>query len=301
MNSDKVKEYEVRNIDTGYVCAGTREDCWSYLTDSPKATRIAFGKSIENETHLILAPSIKKILACKNLDFIPLEITHLSIPLPLISLINSKSLPKLYSLEIENKEEYFDHFELNECSLDSNLKLKSLNFFGDCDKAGLFWKNTKINLSNYPHLEHVNLFIEDIDEIKSLLSTHSEIKHLFITIKKGTKIQNFTIPSYLTSLSISTNTETKLDFKLLENTNKLNSLYFRSKNLNTFDCKNLLCLKNIEELTFIGLKRLENPLELLEIQNLKQLKIIDCNTPFKKNDVNLFKQKNFKVLDIDYA
>lgn len=293
------KKYSVENTEIDFHCYGTRKECWSQISKGAKQS--AFGKAASDATHVVLLPNMKKIVACKNLDFLSENITHLKLPLPLIKFLDAKKLPNLQNLTIYNRYDYLEAFELEGCTLDEDINVKSFVFVGDNNKNSSFWINTNINLQNYASLEHVMLLVDNESVSKEYLSTLTQVKSFLLgAVGTGHKdILNF-VPNDNTEILSLACDETRVDFSYLERLNRVKYLEIRSAK-SDFNCEYLTGFNDLKELLLFDNSAVKNVDVLLQLNSLSHLEIMYCGKLFKANQKQQFDEHGFEHLKIDYA
>lgn len=276
-----------------FVCAGTREDCWADIKRGGK--QIAFGKPIENATHVVLKPNLKKIQKCTHLDFLPETVTHLTIPIHLISLLDSEKLPNLQNIFVtysyKNKELQLD---LANITLDKKFNLHSFSFHANHKDYKNIWMDTAIDLTAYKNLEFVGLYIHDNPRDLKYLSSLTQVKYFEILSEKEDILAYIPRNAELIKLSCD---EKKKNMDALSEFTQLQYLHINDL-ISEFDCKLLekLPLKAIE---LWSVYKIINPLALLSIPTLQKVEILDHRRSLKKKDIELFQNHGFVEVNID--
>lgn len=281
------------NAQAEFVCAGSREDCYWDIKRGGK--QIAFGKTIENATHIVLNPNIKKIQKCTDLDFLPNTLTHITIPLPLISLLDSKKLPNLQSVRIVNLREYEAlNLENQNIKLDKNFHLKGFAYYSDYPKEKNIWMNM-IDLTDYQELEFLNAYIEDNEQSLNYLGKLTQVKYFFLLSDKEDFIAY--IPKNAELINFPCN-EKPRNVTVLSEFEKLQYLHISDGLKSDFDCQ-LLEKLPLKEVEFHSVYKIINPLSLLKIPTLERVEILDHRRSLKKKDIELFQNHGFIKLEID--
>lgn len=294
-----LSQYNIDN-DNHFLCMGNRQDCYPAIQFGGK--QMAFGKLVdEGVTHIRLSPDIKKIKSCKNLDFLPKSLTNLSIPLPLLSFLDSEKLTNLQNIIITHSYKYDElNLDFDNIKLDEKFNLKSFSFIADDDDNAFDWKKIQMDLYAYKNLEYVGLNIDNRQEDLDYIAGLKQVKNFAILSPKNTDTLSC-IPRTAEMIILSYNDFEKdlsvikefKDLKLLE-INLLKSV---------FDCEWLIDLPNLQEVCLRAIFKINNINTLLNLSNLKSVTIVGCQNPFgkKKEAKDLFYNHGFLYLDIDDA
>jgi hypothetical protein len=289
-----ISNYSTELNSKNFICAGSREDCWAKINLGAK--QIAFGKTIDSATHITLLPNLKKIEKCKDLDFLPPTLTHLSIPLPLIPLLNSKKIPNLQHLTVIYLNEYKNlNLNIADITLDDEFDLKSFKFSSNYEKDQNKWLDTLIDLNNYKNLEFLGLSLNEDKNALEYISNLRQVK--YFSIHSNTKNLLRFIPKEAELIDLICNEDEK-DLESILEFNKLKFLRIHGGLISEFDCK-LLQKLPLEEISLISVYKLINPLALLTIPSLKKLQIMDYKKSLKKKDKELFQAHGFIDLNIE--
>lgn len=294
----KIIHQYATDIKGNFACSGLKENCTGEILN--KAKYFPFGKEISGFTHIKLKPSLKSLISCKNLDFLPETTTHITIPIQLVSLIDSKKLPKLQHILVYNSHKYSDvKFNANDVFLDKNINLKSFKFSGDDVENQLSWIDCNFELNKYQNLEYVSLPLDSSISCLNYIKNLIQVKYFsFVGEREVVDLLQF-VPKSAELLYLPCNDYEK-NFEYIDKFKKLK--YLSISNLKSdFNCQLLCELNDLKELELLACKKISNPLYLLELKSLNGLKIIDCNKPLKNKDKEMFKNRNFKILDIDFS
>lgn len=286
------------DIKGNFACSGLKENCTGEILN--KAKYFPFGKEINDFTHIKLKPSLKNLISCKNLDFLPEITTHITIPIQLVSLIDSKKLPKLQHLSIYHSFKYDDiKINIKNILLDKNFDLKSFRFMGDTPSHQMAWVDMNFEFNAYQNLEYVSLPIDSSISCLSYIENLIQVKYFsFVGEREVVDLLQF-VPKSAELLYLPCNDYEK-NFEHIDKFKKLK--YLSISNLKSdFNCQLLCELNDLKELELLSCRKISNPLYLLKLESLNVLKIIDCNKPLKDKDKEMFKNRNFKILDIDFS
>lgn len=289
----KIFHYYLTNTHSEFICAGAREDCRGDIQRGGK--QIAFGKPIENATHITLKPDVKKIQKCTNLDFLPKTLTHITIPLPLISFLDSKKLPNLQSIRVVHLREYeVLNLDIQAMNLDKNFNLKGFAYYSNYPKDTNIWMDM-IDLADYQELEFLNAYIEDNQRSLDYLGKLAQVKQFFLLSDKEDFISYIPKTAELISFPCD---EKSRDVTALAEFEKLQYLFISDGLKSKFDCK-LLEKLPLKEVRLHSVYKIINPLSLLKIPTLERVEILDHRRSLKKKDIELFQNHGFIKLEID--
>lgn len=293
--TSSLNKYFIENEGVDFHCYGSKQDCWSQI--SKGSTQSAFGKNNFEGTHVSLKPNIKKIISCKNLDFLSNNITHLRVPLPLVKNLNYSNLPKLKNLTIYNQWDYLNNFSLEDCKLDSNFDLNSFVYSGlHLEKESLlFGANAGIDLNNYRSLEYLSMAIGHNLEIKRYLHTLNQVKYFSLGAGSEDIIEFIPIGS-LVYLDLGCDNRI-IEFSKLSRLKNIQNLSIRDTK-STFNCSYLRGFNTLKELSLFDIRSIENIEVLLELPKLTSLEIKYCGLNINKDKLRIFKEHGFSHLEI---
>jgi hypothetical protein len=281
------------------ICMGTKKDCWSLIDRD--ITRLNYGDSISSNVKMLyIKPTISNLFKTKNLNFLTKNIQYLWSPLPLLKFLNENELAtNIEHLILENKEVYMETDLFSNSLLDSFFfkdKLKSLIFIGDSNNAGCFWSKLNIDIFEFRCLEYISTMLND-KIIEFLLQSHfRQLRHL--------AVKNITTHRFLDVLCECSNLESlslssiNIDLNI-DSLKQCKTIYIN--NTKIIDCNIFKENQGLEEIILMGVKKITNIQILLDLPNLKNLKIVNCSKPITKKRKEDFISKNFNLLDIDYA
>ncbi|WP_338815836.1 hypothetical protein V9L05_24020 (plasmid) [Bernardetia sp. Wsw4-3y2] len=207
------------------------------------------------------------------------------------------------------------------CSIKTPLNIKAITLINTLrlqDKyswcEGLFLENLlyleipelikpfDIDFNNVPHLKwiKIDLKAEKKDTKLTQLAQLKNLKHLSFGQAKNFDVFMPFKDHQIESLELFA---CKGKSFPIENIQLLKSLkYIRINNISVeFDCSLILELPNLLEIELLNIKNVTNIEKLLEHKTLKSLVITDCKNPFKEVGKDIFKNKGYKLLRIDYA
>jgi len=294
------------NYEGTVYCLGTKKDCWAQANKGAKV--LAFGKAFTEDSPIsvIMKPDMKKVQRCKSLDFLPAHIHYLKIPLPLVKFLTDEERNhRLFTLNIENKEQYMDEgllsHDVDSISDLSFPHLKALLFTGNSELASVFWSNLPFSSEQFPQLVYIDTMLEGDDSTTILEKIHT-FPHLEYISLNG--IKNAPVLSHIrqdqTKSLFLGETKAAFDFQQLKDFPKLELLSIRESKA-IFDCAYISELPALTELLLIGVKKVLNVEQLLEMKSLKYLTIMDSGGPIKKKMKPLFLEYGFEELDIEFA
>lgn len=286
------------DIKGNFACSGLKENCTGEILN--KAKYFPFGKGINGFTHIKLKPSIKQIISCKSLNFLPQNTTHLTIPLPLVPLIDNQDLPNLQHISIYHSFKYDDiKINIKDILLDKSIDLKSFRFMGDTPSHQIAWVDMNFEFNAYQNLEYVSLPIDSSISCLNYIKNLIQVKYFsFVGEREVVDLLQF-VPKSAELLYLPCNDYEK-NFEYIDKFKKLK--YLSISNLKSdFNCQLLCELNDLKELELLSCRKISNQLALLKISSLENLKIIDCNKPLTSKEKSIFKNHSFKNLDIDNA
>ena len=179
-----------------------------------------------------------------------------------------------------------------------DLSIPSLKYLKIPELVGPF----AINFRSMPQLTWIELDLQAEEDDKKLaeLAKLDHLKHLIFDHAKDFDVFSPFKKHAIESLELCACTGTKFPVENLRNLKSLK--YLRINNIAVpFDCQLLFELPNLIELEILNIKHVENMEDLPEHQSLKSLSVLDCNNPFNSIGKEVFENKGYDYLSIDYA
>lgn len=180
----------------------------------------------------------------------------------------------------------------------SDLILKDLKYLviPELVKPYLF------NVSNFPNIEWIDydLAPEKNTNRISKLSKLNNLKHLIFGHAKNLDIFPFFFDHKIETLELFACIGKSFPIEKIIGFKSLKSLYINNISV-VFDCAILLDLEELEELNLLNIKNVINVEKILEHKKINTILIKACNNPFKQIGKNVFFEKGYNSLDINYA
>lgn len=205
----------------------------------------------------------------------------------------------LKCLRFINQSEFNAYFRENKDIFQSekllkNLKLESLTYLGffHSSYCNCVEEYIEISPKQFPNLEYVDFRNDNQSTLLEQLRIFPSIKHLRIDAISipifehlsplGSRLQTLTLVGLGESFS----------FEGIGELKSLQAIWVNSTFCHT-DCSVFLEVPQIEEITLINGQFVINVEAILELPNLKSLKLLDCKTPNKKNLITKEIKKKF--------
>ncbi|MDW8852406.1 hypothetical protein SD960_20055 [Flavobacterium sp. MMLR14_040] len=180
----------------------------------------------------------------------------------------------------------------------SNLVLNDLKYLAIPELV----KPYVFDILNFPNIEWIDydLAAEKNTNRISELSKLNNLKHLIFGHAKKLDIFPFFFNHKIETLELFACIDKNFLIEKIIGFKSLKSLYINNISV-VFDCTILLELEELEELNLLNIKNVINVEKILEHKNIKRILIKSCNNPFKGIGKNVFFEKGYSSLVIDYA
>lgn len=301
-------EYRSKYINSdifGTYCMGNKKSCSHFEGDG--AIIIPWGRMISEEMYL----SVKKIHFIPTLSQLkkghfPAHIKKLinmwfmEIPFKYLSQIDNEKIPdSLSSLMVTTLIESITKDEelLVNWSGEEFSNLRAISFVFDYIPEGLC-SYTKINSRMFPNLEYLKLVVDKRGETLEGVRNFETLKFLELENVNNHDLFSF-IRSELVGIRLS-QVGGKFNISKIEKLLQLETIWLHEVRTE-IDCDIFLNFPKLKEIIIMNSKKVINPDFLLECRNLKNLILVNCGNPLKRELKNEIKRLPIQNIDIDYS
>jgi hypothetical protein len=286
-------------------CIGSKQNTSRFIEDG--AINLPWGakldeSKIQNIKALRLVPGRKQTesatVPAYLKDMVALE--FLSMPLSFVVDLSQSSLPdSLTSLMLINSGDCLEYFKKKKFCWPSVVlsKLRALQFF---DFGGAPKLDALMGLSGHS-LPSLKFFEYSINKSEKELETIADFRGLeFLALELVSNFDIFKyINSHLKALSIAS-ANSKFPLDNIANLKNLEFLWINNLKCE-IDCEIFTSLTNLKELNVLNTSKIRNVDALLACKKLTSIQFIRCGRPFKKHIKELFTEKQYHRLEIDFS
>ncbi len=286
-------------------CLGSKKDCERFIEDG--AVNLPWDttpdrKDYERIKALRLIPSPRQLRNSTIPSFVTdlVNLEFLAMPLPFVVHIKPKAIPdSLNSLLLINSKECAEIIKKTRLSWpDVTLpNLRALQFF---DSGGAEPIDSLLGISDntLPSLQYLECGIAKAKQRLDNIADLRKLKFLAIEYVVNHNIFDF-IKSPPSALSI-VDAANKFPIASMTRIKSLELLWLNNLKCG-LDCTIFESLPHLKEINVLNTRNIVNVEALLKCKNLESIQFISCGKPFSKETKQLFLDKHYKQLAIDFA